>query len=73
MLDFLADRPGGVHGMMIPACDQVRYEGLGLERPHGNGINGGSSPGHCSAAQARLMRVQASSSASVEVAYEIRK
>ncbi len=36
MLDFLADGAGGVHDMMIPACDQVRYEQLGFEGPHGS-------------------------------------
>ncbi|WP_170984491.1 DUF1989 domain-containing protein [Rhodoligotrophos defluvii] len=34
MLDFTADSAGGVHDMMIAACDQARYEQFGVEGPH---------------------------------------
>lgn len=34
MLDFAEDGAGGVHDMMIAACDQFRYEQLGYEGPH---------------------------------------
>ncbi len=34
MLDFAEDGAGGVHDMMIAACDQLRYEQLGYEGPH---------------------------------------
>lgn len=34
MLDFVEDGAGGVHDMMIAACDQSRYEQFGFEGPH---------------------------------------
>lgn len=34
LLDFVEDGAGGVHDMMIAACDQFRYEQLGFEGPH---------------------------------------
>ena len=34
MLAFSADGAGGVHDMMIPACDPFRYEQLGHVGPH---------------------------------------
>jgi len=34
MLRFVRDGAGGVHDMMIPACDQFRYEFFGHEGPH---------------------------------------
>ena len=34
MLDFSEDGAGGVHDMMIPACDPFRYEQLGHVGPH---------------------------------------
>lgn len=34
MLDFVEDGAGGVHDMMIAACDQARYEQFGFEGPH---------------------------------------
>lgn len=34
LLDFVKDGAGGVHDMMIAACDQFRYEQLGFEGPH---------------------------------------
>lgn len=34
MLRFAVDRAGGAHDMMIPACDQFRYEQLGHHGPH---------------------------------------
>ena len=36
MLELVADTAEGVHDMMIPACDQLRYEQLGFEGPHPN-------------------------------------
>jgi uncharacterized protein YcgI (DUF1989 family) len=36
MLDFVEDAAGGVHDMMIAACDQFRYEQNGFEGPHGS-------------------------------------
>lgn len=34
MLRFAEDGAGGVHDMLLAACDQVRYEQLGFEGPH---------------------------------------
>src|SRR5262245_56603400 len=34
MLDFLEDGAGGMHDMMIAACDQARYEQFGITGPH---------------------------------------
>lgn len=34
MLSFLKDGAEGVHGMMIAACDQFRYEFFGHNAPH---------------------------------------
>jgi hypothetical protein len=34
LLTFTKDGAGGVHDMMLPACDQFRYEQLGHEGPH---------------------------------------
>lgn len=34
MLNFVDDHAGGVHDMMIAACDQQRYEQLGSVDPH---------------------------------------
>jgi hypothetical protein len=34
MLKFLRDGADGVHDMMIPACDQFRYEFFGHQGPH---------------------------------------
>ena len=34
MVRLTEDGAAGVHDMMIPACDQVRYEQLGHEGPH---------------------------------------
>jgi uncharacterized protein len=34
MLDFVEDGAGGMHDMMIAACDQARYEQFGFEGPH---------------------------------------
>lgn len=34
MLRLVADGAAGVHDMMIPACDQIRYEQLGHVGPH---------------------------------------
>ena len=34
MLDFVDDGAGGMHDMMIAACDQARYEQFGFEGPH---------------------------------------
>lgn len=34
MLDFLEDGAGGMHDMMIAACDQGRYEQFGFVGPH---------------------------------------
>lgn len=34
MLDFTADGAGGVHDMMIAACDQFRYEQFGFQGNH---------------------------------------
>lgn len=34
MLDFVEDGAEGVHDMMLPACDKLRYEHLGHEGPH---------------------------------------
>lgn len=34
MVRFAADGAGGVHDMLIPACDQIRYEELGHAGPH---------------------------------------
>ena len=34
MLEFSADGAGGVHDMMIAACDQFRYEFFGHKGPH---------------------------------------
>ena len=34
MMDFVEDGAGGVHDMMLPACDKLRYEHLGHEGPH---------------------------------------
>ena len=34
MLDFSLDGADGVHDMMIPACDQFRYEQNGFAGPH---------------------------------------
>ncbi len=34
MLLFLRDGAGGIHDMMIPACDQFRYEFFGHRGPH---------------------------------------
>ena len=34
MLRLIEDGAEGVHDMMIPACDQIRYEQLGHEGPH---------------------------------------
>ena len=36
MLDFVKDGANGVHDMMIPACDQFRYEQLGHQGNHYN-------------------------------------
>ncbi|WP_166433981.1 DUF1989 domain-containing protein [Roseovarius spongiae] len=36
MLDFTEDGADGVHDMMIPACDHVRYEFFGHEGHHPN-------------------------------------
>ncbi len=34
MLEFVDDGAGGVHDMMIAACDKLRYEEFGHEGPH---------------------------------------
>lgn len=34
MLEFVRDGAGGIHDMMIPACDQFRYEFFGHRGPH---------------------------------------
>jgi hypothetical protein len=34
MLDFVEDGAGGVHDMLIAACDQARYEQFGFKAPH---------------------------------------
>lgn len=34
MVEFTDDGAGGVHDMMIAACDQFRYEQFGYEGPH---------------------------------------
>jgi hypothetical protein len=34
MLRLVEDGAEGVHDMMIPACDQIRYEQLGHHGPH---------------------------------------
>jgi hypothetical protein len=34
MLDFTADGAGGMHDMLIAACDQARYEQFGVAGPH---------------------------------------
>ncbi len=34
LLDFVADGAGGMHDMMIAACDQLRYEQFGFIGPH---------------------------------------
>ena len=34
MLDFVEDQADGVHDMMIAACDQHRYDQLGVKGPH---------------------------------------
>jgi len=34
MLDFVEDGAGGMHDMMIAACDQARYEQFGFVGPH---------------------------------------
>lgn len=34
MMDFVEDGADGVHDMMLPACDKLRYEQLGHEGPH---------------------------------------
>ncbi len=34
MLRLVEDGAGGVHDLMIPACDQIRYEQLGHQGPH---------------------------------------
>lgn len=34
MIDFEDDGADGVHDMMLPACDKLRYEQLGHEGPH---------------------------------------
>jgi uncharacterized protein YcgI (DUF1989 family) len=36
LLSFLTDASGGIHDMLIPACDQVRYEHFGVAGPHRN-------------------------------------
>ncbi len=36
LLDLVEDGAGGMHDMMIAACDQARYEQLGFEGPHGS-------------------------------------
>lgn len=36
MLDFVEDGAGGVHDMMIAACDQARYEHFGHKAAHAN-------------------------------------
>lgn len=39
MLTLLEDGANGVHDMMIPACDQFRYEQLGFQGNHENCAN----------------------------------
>ncbi len=34
MFDFVEDGAGGMHDMMLAACDQARYEQFGFEGPH---------------------------------------
>jgi uncharacterized protein YcgI (DUF1989 family) len=34
MLDFLEDTAGGMHDMLLAACDQTRYEQYGFVGPH---------------------------------------
>lgn len=34
MMDFIEDGADGVHDMMLPACDKLRYEQLGHQGPH---------------------------------------
>ncbi len=34
MLDFVEDGAGGMHDMLIAACDQARYEEFGVKGPH---------------------------------------
>lgn len=34
MIEVVEDGADGVHDLMIPACDQIRYEQLGHEGPH---------------------------------------
>ena len=34
MLDLVEDGAGGMHDMMIAACDQARYEQFGFVGPH---------------------------------------
>jgi len=36
MLDLVADGAGGMHDMMIAACDQARYEQFGFAGAHGS-------------------------------------
>ena len=36
MLDLVEDGAGGMHDMMIAACDQARYEQFGFAGAHGN-------------------------------------
>ena len=36
MLDLVEDGAGGMHDMMIAACDQARYEQFGFVGPHGS-------------------------------------
>ena len=36
MVEITEDGADGVHDMLIPACDQIRYEQLGHEGPHAN-------------------------------------
>ena len=36
MLDLVADGAGGMHDMMIAACDQARYEQFGVAGAHGS-------------------------------------
>jgi uncharacterized protein YcgI (DUF1989 family) len=36
LLDFVEDGAGGMHDMLIAACDQARYEQFGFEGPHGS-------------------------------------
>jgi hypothetical protein len=36
LLDLVEDAAGGMHDMMIAACDQARYEQFGFAGPHGS-------------------------------------